>query len=95
MGTSSRHERWNIHFTGHVQGVGFRYNTQQLTRDLAVTGFVRNLVDGRVEVVAEGSAADLASFRTKIEHAMSGHIQEVQVDRRMATGEFSAFEIRF
>ena len=95
VGTSSLHERWNIHFTGHVQGVGFRYNTQRLTHDLPVVGFVRNLVDGRVEVVVEGSVADLDSFRAKIEHAMSGHIQDIQVDRGLATGEFSSFEIRF
>ena len=95
MGTSSRHERWNIHFTGHVQGVGFRYNTQRLTHDLPVAGFVRNLADGRVEVVVEGSAEALDSFRAKIEDAMSGHIREIQIDRGLATGEFSSFDIRF
>ncbi|MEE3369069.1 MAG: acylphosphatase [Planctomycetota bacterium] len=92
---SSRHERWNIHFTGHVQGVGFRYNTRRLADDVPVTGFVRNLSDGRVEVVAEGATTDLDSFRAKIEHAMSGHIQEILIDRGLVTGEFSSFEIRF
>ncbi|MBB73373.1 MAG: acylphosphatase [Planctomycetaceae bacterium] len=84
-----------MHFIGHVQGVGFRYNTQRLADDLPITGFVRNLADGRVEVVAEGATTDLDSFCAKIEHAMSGHIQKVQIDRGLATGEFSSFQIRF
>jgi len=94
VSTSSQNERWVLHFTGHVQGVGFRYNTHRLTRDLTVTGFVRNLMDGRVELVAEGPPAELASLRDEVQRTMANYIREVRVDRSPATGEFSAFEIR-
>ena len=94
MSTSSQKERWVLYFSGHVQGVGFRYNTQRLTRDLAITGYVRNLVDGRVEVVAEGSRTELASLQDEVQRTMADHIQGVRVDRCTPTGEFAAFEIR-
>ena len=51
---------------GAVQGVGFRYFTQRAARDSGVRGFVRNLADGRVEVVAQGRLAALARLELAI-----------------------------
>jgi acylphosphatase len=48
-----------IHVTGRVQGVGFRYFTFQQARKLNLCGYVRNLDDGRVEIVASGKQADI------------------------------------
>ena len=47
-------ERRRIYYSGRVQGVGFRFSTQRLASGFAVAGSVKNLRDGRVEVVAEG-----------------------------------------
>jgi len=52
----------NVKFQGHVQGVGFRYTVQHYARKFAVSGYVRNCVDGAVELVAEGSEEELKDF---------------------------------
>jgi acylphosphatase len=52
--------------SGIVQGVGFRYWTERVARELEVTGWVRNLVDGRVEVFAEGSAEKLRMLEASL-----------------------------
>ena len=81
-------------FRGHVQGVGFRYTVQRLAQNHAVTGFVRNLADGRVEVVTEGLSAELDRFISRIEEAMSDFIRETHQSRLAASGEFVDFTIR-
>jgi len=57
--------------SGRVQGVGFRLFTQREANKLGVTGFVRNLADGRVEVVAKGSREQLAQLRASLEKGPS------------------------
>ena len=52
--------RRTSHFSGHVQGVGFRYTVADVAEDFDVRGYVRNLPDGRVELVAEGDEAEIA-----------------------------------
>ena len=47
---------------GHVQGVGFRYFTRQYALKIGVTGFVRNLADGSVEVIAVGSESQIEAL---------------------------------
>lgn len=85
--------RRTIYFTGQVQGVGFRYTTHSIASRFAVTGFVRNLPDGRVEAVAEGNEPELDRFVQAIEQEMGRHIREVQAHDTQAVGEFEAFEI--
>ena len=87
--------RRTVLFAGSVQGVGFRYTTERVARRLPVSGYVRNLPDGRVEVVAEGSGGDLAAFLAALEDAMSGYIRDRQVAEGPGTGEFAGFTIRF
>jgi acylphosphatase len=88
-------ERWQVFFRGQVQGVGFRYTTHSIATRFAVSGFVRNLSDGRVELVAEGESQEVEAFLAEIARRMDGHIQDQTVDQRLASGEFSSFEIRF
>jgi acylphosphatase len=90
---SSPLQRRQIFYSGHVQGVGFRYTTRQIAGDYAVTGFVRNLPDGRVELVAEGTEAELTAFLAAIDERLGSYIRSTAVDRRGATGEFSSFQI--
>jgi acylphosphatase len=86
-------QRCQIFYSGHVQGVGFRYTTRQIAGNYAVTGFVRNLPDGRVELVAEGTEAELTAFLTAVDERLGSHIRSTAVERRDATGEFTTFQI--
>ena len=72
-------ERRRVHFSGRVQGVGFRYTCQSLARDFEVAGYVRNLPDGRVELVAEGDRQEIDNFLTAIHREMAAYIQQVDV----------------
>ena len=80
---------------GRVQGVGFRYFTQERAVFLGLTGWVRNRWNGTVELVAEGPGADLETFLKAIQRGpRAGTTQNVNVDWLENTGEFSAFRIR-
>ena len=83
---------WN----GRVQGVGFRYTAESVAMEIGVTGWVRNLPDGRVETVAEGGEAQLKEFLEAIRTGpMQRYIQRAQVAWEDATGEFKDFQVRF
>ena len=87
-------ECWRVYFSGHVQGVGFRFRTERLASEFAVTGCVRNLPDGRVELVVEGEGDELAAFVRRIESTMAGYIERTEIEREPAGGRFARFEIR-
>jgi acylphosphatase len=87
--------RRTIFFSGNVQGVGFRYSTSQMARDFAVSGTVRNLLDGRVEVVAEGLPAEVDDFVAKIEETMQSYIEHTTCSDSTARDEFKSFNIRY
>ena len=95
MPGAAEHRRRTVLFAGHVQGVGFRYTVQRIARRFRVTGYVRNLRDGRVEVVAEGASEELGRFVAQIEEAMAGCVHDRQIEDAPATGDFGEFDIRF
>jgi acylphosphatase len=76
-----------------VQGVGFRYRTSRVARGFAVTGWVRNLRDGRVEMEAEGAQADVDAFLAAIQAEMAANIESTDVEWLAATGEDAGFGI--
>jgi acylphosphatase len=78
-----------------VQGVGFRYTTQRIAGRHEVRGYVRNLPDGRVLLVAEGSPEELDRVLAEIRAQMGRYIDEMRQTVRPATGRFSRFEIRY
>ncbi|WP_145248202.1 acylphosphatase [Aeoliella mucimassa] len=84
-----------IHFSGQVQGVGFRYTTQSIASGLAVTGFVRNLPDGRVQLVAEGTASELDLLEHQLAERMEHRITDSKRQIRPATNQYQGFEIRY
>jgi len=86
-------ERVEAHFCGHVQGVGFRYTAVSLARGYPVTGWVKNLPDGRVLLTAEGERKDLDALIAEIESEMGGYVTRVEKTFLPATGEFSRFSI--
>ncbi len=87
-------ERWDVIFSGQVQGVGFRFRSQLVAQNYLVTGWVANLANGQVEMVVEGEAEEIESFIDELKEKMTGLIRQVDVDKTQPRGEFSRFEIR-
>lgn len=87
-------KRMQVVYSGTVQGVGFRYSVKSLARGFELTGTVRNIVDGRVELVAEGARDELEAFRADIRDSELKHfIRKEEVNWSEATNEFRGFEI--
>lgn len=82
------------HFTGRVQGVGFRFTARNIAMRHNVTGYVRNLPDGRVELVMEGPDEEIQSVIDAVTERMSGYIHHVDRQDAPTTGEFAYFFIR-
>lgn len=89
-----KRERVTILYSGHVQGIGFRYAVKTLTTGFEVTGIVRNLPDGRVELAAEGAKEELEAFLQAIRDSGVGRfIRQEQARWAEAKNEFRSFEI--
>jgi acylphosphatase len=89
-----KRSRMHIFYSGSVQGVGFRYTVKSVAAGFEVVGIVRNLIDGRVELIAEGAREELEAFRTAIPEAGLGHfIRNEEIKWSEATNEFRGFEI--
>jgi acylphosphatase len=73
-----QHERRRVHYSGRVQGVGFRYTCRSLAQNFEVSGFVRNLPDGRVELVAEGEPQEVDRFLVAIFEEMDSYIERAE-----------------
>jgi len=83
-----------IFYSGCVQGVGFRYTAKTAATGFEVTGIVRNLPDGRVELIAEGARGELEAFHDAIRVAgLAGFIRDESVNWSDAQNEFHDFEI--
>jgi len=66
-----------VHFSGHVQGVGFRWTTERIAAGYSVTGRVRNLVDGRVRMYVEGEQAEVEAFVQEVQNVMVDYISDI------------------
>jgi len=89
----NRH-RVQVFYSGHVQGVGFRYAVKSVARGFDVMGTIRNLPDGRVELVAEGTKEELDAFQQAIrELEMGSFIRDEKSSWHPASGELRGFEI--
>lgn len=82
------------YYAGRVQGVGFRYSVKTVVTGFEATGTVRNLPDGRVELIAEGEKAELEAFLQAIRDSDVGQfIRQEQTDWSDAKNDFRGFEI--
>ncbi len=92
--SSVNRTRMQILYSGRVQGVGFRYTVKTAASGYDVTGIVRNLADGRVELIAEGSKDELNAFREGIrESGLEHFIKGEEVSWSEAKNEFRGFEV--
>ena len=80
--------RQTVHFSGRVQGVGFRFTTVAIARGFDVAGRVRNLPDGRVRLEAEGARDQVKAFVDAVRARMEGCVDRCLIDESTATGEF-------
>lgn len=87
--------RKHVYYSGLVQGVGFRFTARRLASECSVAGYVRNLPDGRVEIVAEGDTAELTRFLALVHQQMDTYIHRANEDDESPTGEFHGFDVRF
>jgi acylphosphatase len=84
----------SVHFTGRVQGVGFRYSTLQVSKEFEVSGWVANLADGRVQVEVEGEKPEVERFLAALEERMHGHIRRTERTAARRVAQFRGFAIR-
>jgi acylphosphatase len=87
-------ERRVVHYSGHVQGVGFRFTARGLAERYGVDGYVENLPDGRVLLVVEGTPSKLDRLIEAIATEMERFIRHTQTDVLPAGGEFTGFQVR-
>ncbi len=88
-------KRWSLLVSGLVQGVYYRASTEAEATRLGVNGYARNLPDGRVEIVAEGSEDQLEELRRWCEVGPpAAQVDSVTVTEQAPTGEFRSFGIR-
>ena len=82
-----------IFFSGRVQGVGFRYHTLQVAKEFDVSGFVRNLSDGRVQLEAEGNKAEVKAFVAEVKDRLGVFIRQTEEDATQRPPVFQGFII--
>jgi acylphosphatase len=84
----------HIVYHGRVQGVGFRYVASQTAAEFEVSGYVRNLANGGVELVAEGTKDEVEAYLASISRRMAAYIEDTTVKDETLTG-YSGFKIRY
>ena len=82
-----------IFFSGRVQGVGFRYHTLQIAKEFDVSGLVRNLADGRVQLESEGSKKDVTAFIGEVQDRLSVFIRKVESSEQWRGPVYKGFTI--
>ena len=82
-----------IIFNGNIQGVGFRFTTRTFAKECGVTGWVKNLPDGKVEILAEGEENGIHKLCDLLEVQFEGFIRGKQIKFSNASGKFKDFQV--
>jgi acylphosphatase len=85
----------HIIFTGRVQGVGFRFTALDIARRYRIDGFVRNLFDGTVEMVAQGNPEAVSDCIRDINESFSGYIRDTRIEEISTDPRYKDFKITF
>jgi len=88
-------KRLHIYYNGRVQGVGFRFSAEYIAQELNLTGWIKNLPDGRVELIAEGDEGILKKLIDEIENRMGSYVSNQLVYWEEFKGEFEHFGVIF
>ena len=88
--------RAHVYYTGRVQGVGFRYTAEGVAHRIGLMGWVKNLPDGRVEIICEGSKENIDLLLAELQQGPLGrHIQKVDCVWEAPTNEYDDFTVEF
>ena len=88
--------RMHVYVSGYVQGVAYRYSAVRQARSLSLAGWVKNLHDGRVELMIEGEEGAVRQMLDWCYHGpRSARVTEVQAEARPYSGKYTGFELRF
>src|SRR5438270_6989811 len=82
-----------VYYAGKVQGVGFRATAVEISKDYPVTGWVKNLPDGRVQLLAEGPAEAVDNFLKAIHARWDANIEKEEIEPQTPTGKFQSFDV--
>ena len=89
-------KRVHVFYTGRVQGVGFRLTAEETAQQFGVVGWVKNLRDGRVELIGEAEETTLSGFLDAVRAGpMKNFIQQIEICWSGASDAFDEFEIRY
>ncbi len=89
-------ERRRVLFSGRVQGVGFRATCRWLAGGFEIVGYVRNLPDGRVELLAQGDAAEIDRYLYALSDEMGGFVRDIASEQEPTDyPPLEGFRVRF
>lgn len=87
--------RCRIYVSGYVQGIGFRSFTKKRATEISLSGFARNLPDGRVEIIVEGDESKINQFVERLKEGPWGsRVEKTEIRWEKPTTEFRGFEIK-
>ena len=86
-----------IRVSGRVQGVGFRFFTHQQAQKLGLVGYVKNLDNGDVEIVAQGDSVQISKLTEWLEHGgpVSARISNINIDQSSVQEDLTSFKVRY
>ena len=84
-----------MYYEGRVQGVGFRFTATGIARSHDVSGYVKNLSNGKVELVAQGEEEEISSFLNEISRSMEGYIRSEDTTWHEASGDLDGFSVKY
>ncbi len=91
---SDMHVRWHIFFFGRVQGVGFRFTCREVAGRYEVSGWVKNVPNGSVEMIVEGGVTSVRNYVADVCDSTHGHVSTKEITKGDASNEFNSMQIR-
>ena len=85
--------RIQINYYGNVQGVGFRWNVMQISSSYSVTGYVKNLISGSVEMMVEGISKEVMLMIAEVEGKLRDYWQSKETEERLGDPHFENFQV--
>lgn len=95
LSTTYPMKRAHLIYSGRVQGVGFRFTTEEIARSLGVSGWIRNLPSGEVEVLVQAPESAIEDLMKRVSDRFGRYIKEVKIDWESAGENSEGFEVRY